>query len=260
MSELHVGAVREAAEPWLYVHRHNPSAAAALVCFPYAGGGASIFRDWSAALPQLELVAVQPPGRETRFRETALDSARAIAAPVAEALAASFAKPVALYGHSLGALVAFETARALEERWLRQPEAVFVSGCRAPHLPSVTRTFDLPRESLVEHLRAIGGTAPQVLASNELLDLMLPMLRGDLAAAEAYTYTPGEPLSAPIVACCGREDILAPPSQALEWERHTCAGFSLHLFAGGHFFLDSSRSELLTLLQVELARIMGRCP
>jgi medium-chain acyl-[acyl-carrier-protein] hydrolase len=260
MSELDVDVVREATEPWLYVHRHDAAAAATLVCFPYAGAGASIFRDWSAALPQLELVAVQPPGRETRFRESALDSAEAIAAPVAEAIAASRKKPIVLYGHSLGALVAFETARALEARGRCQPEAVFVSGCRAPHLPSVTRTFDLPRERLVEHLRAIGGTAPQVLASDELLDLMLPMLRCDLTAAEAYTYTPGERLAAPIVACCGREDILAPPSQAVEWGQHTHAGFSLHAFAGGHFFLDSNRSELLSVLRVELARIMDRCP
>jgi medium-chain acyl-[acyl-carrier-protein] hydrolase len=210
-----------------------------LLCFPYAGGGASAFRDWSAHLPaDVELCAIELPGRETRLREPAIASLPALIELLLAETAPLRTGRFALFGHSLGALVAFELARALRRRGEALPVSLFVSGCRAPQLGRECETpvGELDEPAFLALLREFAGTPEAVLRDRELLSLLLPTLRADFGLRDGYVCgdEPGLPL--PIVAFGGEDDAHVPISSLFDWRAQTQRSFALSRFAGRHFY------------------------
>ncbi|HEY0192907.1 MAG TPA: alpha/beta fold hydrolase, partial [Kofleriaceae bacterium] len=244
-------------QPWITRPQLHPGAALRLICLPYAGGGASVFRTWPAALPpQIEVWAIELPGRETRAREAPLASRRVLVQQLTEALMPRLHAPFAIYGHSMGSLLAFDLTRELRRRGGPRPEHLFMSGRRAPQLPEVVPMHDLPEPQLIERLRQLGGISDAVLAERELMDYFLPLLRADLSIVEAEPYTAAPPLDVPITALGGREDTRVPEADLTPWGEQTTGRFEHEMFDGGHFFLQQvGKPALLASLSRRLSRI-----
>ncbi|HEY7171226.1 MAG TPA: thioesterase domain-containing protein [Vicinamibacterales bacterium] len=236
--------------------RPNQAAALRLFCFPYAGMGASVFRSWTTEFPSnVELCFVQPPGRESRWSEQACVSIQDLAPAAAEALTPYLTLPFAFFGHSLGALTSFEVARVLRRRNLPQPRHLFVSAHRAPHLPNPHPPLrHLGDQQFVAEIAAQYNGIPQAVLENpDLIELMLPCLRADFTAFETYRHEAEPPLSCPITAFGGRSDPRVGEAEVAAWREHTSGAFECAQFAGDHFFLQSSRDALLTVVRREIA-------
>lgn len=252
-AEAHLAAGQ--ATDWLEVLRPVDAARLRLVLFPYAGGRPAAFRSWPLELPpDIEVVAVSYPGRGARLNETPVTRADALAARVAAALAPGLDVATAFFGHSMGALVAFETARALRREGLRQPVLLCPSGQAAPDLPVTEHPLHaLPDDDFLAALREMGGTPPEILASQELMTLLLPSLRADFELCERYAFAPEPPLDIPLVAFAGTHDPEAPESEVQRWSTHTTAPATLHRVAGGHFFLHDAEPVVCGMLAEALA-------
>ena len=240
---------------WIAVPAPNPAAQLRLVCFPYAGAGASIFSSWPQALPSdVEMWAVQMPGRETRLGERPLTRLEGVLERCAEAVLPRMDRPFVFFGHSLGATVAFEIARRFcrDHRW--PLVRLIVSGRTAPQLPSVEPPIShLPDEQLVSELRRFAGTPEEVLQDPEMMELFLPLLRADFYLSETYVYQRDAPLGVPISAYGGDGDEWVAPAALEPWREHTIAAFRQVIFKGGHLFLNENRAAVLS----ELARELG---
>jgi pyochelin biosynthesis protein PchC len=240
-----------APERWLRTLLSAPDRTLQLFCLPHAGGTASFFAPLAAAVGRLpaggvEVVAVQYPGRHERFGEPCFEDLRELAAAVAQVLAPrASAAPFALFGHSMGATVAFEAALLLESRNL-VATTLFASGRTAPGAP---RKLAEPTDdrSLVANLRKMGVTDSRLLEDPDLLELVLPAIRADYTAVRDYRFEGGANLRSPITALVGDEDEFVSVEDARGWRQHTDAGFELRVFPGGHFFL-AEHSEALAAL------------
>jgi surfactin synthase thioesterase subunit len=217
-----------------------------------------VFRSWAELLPaDVDVWAVQAPGRARRLREPPLERIELIVDEVLTAVAPDVDVPMVVFGHSMGALVAFELARALRRHELPEPAQVFVSGHQAPHLPPVEPpTQGLPDEAFLERLRRLDGMPEEVLQHQELMAVFLPLLRADFAAAEAYEYRDEPPLSCGITAFGGRGDRLVLPEQLEAWRVHTIGCFDVHLLPGGHFFLHHSAPTLLAVIARDVEHLL----
>ena len=222
-----------------------------LFCLPYAGGGAQIYRNYGQALPaEVEVCAVQLPGREKRFLEPALESVDAIVDKLAPVIAREGNLPYAFFGHSLGALVAFELVRRLRREGQPLPFRLFASGHRAPHAPDPDPPIrDLPDEEFIEELRGLNGTPQGVLDSPELLALVLPMLRADFTAAETYSYRGDAAIPCPITALGGSSDDMISLEALQGWGQHTSGDFEFHVLEGDHFFIHQRHEEVMQILR-----------
>ncbi|MFI6154525.1 thioesterase II family protein [Kitasatospora sp. NPDC051170] len=250
-----------AAESSLWVRRFpEPAATAAsgsplrLLCLPHAGGSASAFRSWAAAAgPDVEVLALQYPGRQDRYREPAVaDLARLAGLALPAVRAAVGEGRYALFGHSMGALLAFELTRRLE-REDRPPELLTVSGRRAPSTRRDGEFAHLTDDrALAAHLGSLSGTDPRLLADEEALGMILPAVRADLTAVDTYRPGPDALVAAPILALTGDADPWVTPAEAAAWQHHTTATFELRTYPGGHFYLDGRQRELLALLDDRL--------
>jgi surfactin synthase thioesterase subunit len=231
-----------------------------LFCFPYAGRGPSIFRTWNDDLPaEVEVYPVQIPGRESRLGETPFVRLSPLVERLLETLSPRLNMPFAFFGHSMGALISFELARRLRKQNSPSPIQMFVSGHRAPHLPiSHFRLHHLPEPALLQGLRHLNGTPEQVLQNAELVELLLPIVRADLAICENYQYQPEDPLDCPIAAFGGLQDSMVSPDDLASWHAQTTRPFTLNLYPGDHFFLHSARDSLLSTLFQKLQRLL--CP
>src|SRR5215213_1036394 len=246
---------KESATPWLAPFGASPRSRVRLFCFPYAGGAAHVFRQWPQRLPaDVEVCAVQPPGRGSRMRERPFTSLTELVAAAARALRPFMDRPFAFYGHSMGAAVGYELARRLREEGQAGPSHLFVSGSRAPQLPDTHgATYDLPEPEFVEELRRLKGTPAEVLDNAELLQIMLPLLRADFAAIQTYRYAEGPPLVCPLTAVGGLEDEDVKPEHLAPWRELTTGEFSLHMLPGDHFFLHTARDMLLEIITRQLS-------
>jgi medium-chain acyl-[acyl-carrier-protein] hydrolase len=246
--------------------RPNPAARLRLFCLPFAGGGASAYRLWSAGLPSwIEVCPIQPPGREDRYREPPFTSLTALARLLARELAPYLDKPFVIFGHSMGALVAFEIARALRQSQMPAPLALLPAAYPAPHLPLARAPIHhLPDADFIEEMRRMQGTPAAVLENRELMDFVLPILRADFQACDTYVCAPERPLDCPFVAYGGTDDGEVTEPALEQWRAQTCAAFERRMFPGTHFFVQAHRELLLaditarlTALTAQPARIMS---
>ena len=242
--------------PWILRPRPQPAAVLRLVCFPYAGGGASVFRTWPDGLPaNVEVWAVELPGRETRSRDRLLYARSELVAQLADAVAPQLQAPFVLYGHSLGAVIAFHFARELRRRGCTAPAHLFVSGRQAPQLAEPAPMHGLPDAQLLDRLHRLGGIPDAVLAEPELVAYFLPLLRADISVVEAEGYVDEPPLSCPITALGGLADDKAGGAELDAWAAQTRAGFAREMFPGGHFFIQTSRAAFLGSLARRLTHV-----
>jgi medium-chain acyl-[acyl-carrier-protein] hydrolase len=190
------------------------------------------------------------------MRERPFTNLFALVEQLAENLLPYFDKPFAFFGHSMGAMIAFELTRRLRETSGKQPVHLFVSGRRAPQIPGEDEaTYNLPDGELVEELRRLNGTPKEVLDNPELMQIMLPFLRADFEIVQTYAYSHGEPLTCPITAYGGMEDHEEHRAMLEGWREQTTADFILRMLPGDHFFLHSSEALLLKTLAQELEKI-----
>jgi medium-chain acyl-[acyl-carrier-protein] hydrolase len=245
--------------PWFVKHRSRPGGVLRLFCFPYAGGGALAYHQWWRELPpEIDVVPVELPGRGHRMREPARRSFPGLISEIEAAISPHLDIDFALFGHSMGATIAFELVRQLRRRGLPQPRLLIVSGRRAPQLPADDPpTYNLPEAEFIAELHKLNGTPKEVLDSQELMSLMLPLLRADFELIQTYQFTPDAPLSCPISAYGGTEDSELPRNRLLPWREQTTGEFSLRMLTGDHFFLRSSQTELLRLISRDLIRVMN---
>jgi medium-chain acyl-[acyl-carrier-protein] hydrolase len=240
----------------LAVWSDPPARSVHLVCVPHAGSGAAAFRSWRDALPEdVALLAARLPGRESRLAEPPHESMAAVVDELVAALRPLASEPIALLGQCSGALIAFEVARELRRRSLPAPVHLFALGIGPPRPQSAPAGGPARTTSLGEvegQLRALGGTDPEILGSPEMIELLAPILRADLAVYESFAYTDEEPLATPVAAFIGEDDALVDSTTALEWRNETTKRFSLHVLPGSHF-LDKSW-DLVPLLAGALLR------
>jgi len=231
---------------WFPAPRPGLDPSLRLICFPYAGAGVAVFRAWLDGLPDtIEMRVAQLPGRASRLREARFERTPPLIETMAEVLCPLLDQPFAFFGHSLGAILAFEVTRSLRRRGFA-PAHLFVSGNIAPDLPCPAPLIhQLPDDAFLSELRNLHGMPQAVLDSKELLDLMLPVVRSDFTLLETYKYEPQAPLACPITAYAGLEDPRTSEEGMERWRAQTVGSFDLVMVPGDHFFLETARPLLV---------------
>lgn len=242
---------------WARVPPGDGSARLRLFCIPHAGGSASAFSGWDQGLPlDVQVCPVQLPGRQNRLAEVPFTRMESLVAALAAVLAKCDDLPFVLLGHSMGGLAAFELARELRRIGAPPPAALVATGCRAPHLPAGTpRIAALSDADFVSALRRFNGIPDGILDQPELVELLMPALRADFALCEAYRFHPAPQLDCPIFAYGGKNVGDVRFDQLAPWHVHTTGPFRIRTFAGGHFFIDESRTEVLAALGEDLSNV-----
>ena len=238
------------------IRRFHPSdAEVRLVCFPHAGGAASYYFPVSRQLSSVaDVLAVQYPGRQERRREPGLRSVAQLADLLAEELRPWTDRPLAFFGHSMGALLGYEVARRLEQTGVRLL-VLFASGRGAPSCRRDEGVHLRDDRGLVDKVRELGGTNSTLLDDPEMMEVLLPAIRADYEAVETYRHVPGPPLSCPVVAFTGDADPQVTLAEAERWREHTSAGFELHTYPGGHFYLDTHAADVLGKVSARLGAV-----
>jgi len=244
--------------PWFKVYEPRSNDFLRLFCFPYAGGGASVFRSWSKTLPPtVEIFALQLPGREDRFREPPFTRLESLVRELVQVLIPHLDKPFAFWGHSMGGVVAFEVVRQLRRQHGLNPVHLFVSGCAGPHLMNTNKPIhQLPESEFLAALRRRYGDSNDVLKSPELLELTLPTLRADLTLFETYRYSIEPPLDVPISVFGGLQDPGISRDRLEAWRVQTRASFELQMFPGDHFFFNTAQTHLLQIFNRKLEQLV----
>ncbi|WP_086860553.1 thioesterase II family protein [Streptomyces milbemycinicus] len=210
-----------------------------LVCFPHAGGSASFFYSWSDSLPtDVELLSVQYPGRQERLTEPCVENMDELVAGITHSLSRFLDHPFVLFGHSMGASVAFEVSRQLERAFGVSPRMLYVSGQEAPHTPMRREPVSDDDEALLSEIRRINGGNAETLDDPDLRDLALPAIRADFRLLEAYRPQPVRSISAPITSYVGDQDADVDFDSARAWAQATRGTFRFQTFPGGHFYLS----------------------
>jgi acyl transferase domain-containing protein/surfactin synthase thioesterase subunit len=241
---------------WIVCRHPRTQPKLRLFCIPYAGAGASIFRTWAESLPvEIEVCALQLPGREDRLGESPCTRIAPLVQTLVPILQPYLDLPFTFFGHSMGALVSFELARELRRQNCPSPSQLFVSALRAPQFPDLNLPIHrLPEPKFTEALQQLKGTPEGVLQNADLMQLLSPTIRADLAIAENYIYSAQDPLPCSITAFGGQEDPLVRPEELAGWQEQTQGSFRLQLFPSDHFFVHHDRAELLKAIAEELAQ------
>lgn len=243
------------ADGWVVAPPRPDPPAVRLFCLPYVGGAASVYAAWDGAFGEhVEVCPIELPGHWARLRETAFTGLDPLVDALASALVDELDVPYALFGHSMGSLLAFELARELRRRHAREPVALFVSGGQGPRLPRRRPPLhDASDEQIVARLRAIGGLPDEISEEPELLRRVMPTLRADFAVCETYEYRAGRPLDCPVVAFAGRDDHEVPPARVASWLEETTGRFDYHVLPGGHFFVRTEQAAVFDMIQGRLS-------
>jgi medium-chain acyl-[acyl-carrier-protein] hydrolase len=253
-----MAASAKTGDPWIVRPKPSPAPALRVFCFPYAGLGVSVFRPWPAAFPpNVELVLMQPPGREGRWSEKPYLDMSTFAGSATDALLPYLDVPFVFFGHSLGALVSFEVARRLRRHRRAQPLHLFVSAHRAAQLPNPhpeIRGFS-DREFIDQICRQYGGIPQAVLDSPDLIELMLPCLRADFNVFETYRYSDEAPLACSMTAFGGTRDRRVSEPEVAAWREQTTGDFRCQMFEGGHFFFQDRRDDVLDSIKRDLVGV-----
>lgn len=235
---------------WIIAQATERSPAQRLICFPFAGGGERIFAGWGAAIGAgTQVCAVRLPGRDSRIAEAPATSMSAIVGPIVDAIASRGDVPFALFGHSMGAYIALEVARTLRRASLPTPVHLVVSAAAPPTRRRERRYHRLPDRELAEVLLEMGGTSKEVIASRELMELFVPVIRADFELCETHHFTAGPALDCPITAFGGGKDEQVDVELLDAWREQTTARFAMHVFDGGHLFLETCRAKVLDTLR-----------
>lgn len=243
--------VADGSDLWLRRFHPAPTAPARLVCFPHAGGSASFYLPVSAALESdCDVVALQYPGRQDRRHEPNVEDIGALADRIAPVLEPLFDRPVVFFGHSMGAILAFEVTRRLADRG-HTPAKLFASGRRAPSTRRTENVHQRDDNGIVAEMKAMSGTDAQVLGDEELLRMVLPAIRSDYRAIETYAPVDAT-VDCPITALVGDADPKTTVPEAEAWNAHTTATFELRVFNGGHFFLSPRAAEVIAVVREAL--------
>ncbi|WP_018657896.1 thioesterase II family protein [Actinomadura flavalba] len=237
---------------WFRCPEPRPWAALRLFCLPHAGGSAVAYRPWVKEIsPAVEVQAVQYPGRADRMGDALVSDAGQLARLIAGAMAPLMDRPAALFGHSMGAVLAYEVTRLLEERGHR-PLHLFASGTRPPHARGDREDVPIWQrddDGVVAAMAELGGTDADALRDPELRELVLPYVRNDFRLIEEYEHRPGHRLAVPVTAFAGTADTHAGPDQVAAWAEVTEGPFALRVFEGDHFFLVPRQSGVLAEIQ-----------
>ncbi|TWF95479.1 thioesterase II family protein [Saccharopolyspora dendranthemae] len=244
---------------WFRRFHPRPDAEVALVCLPHAGGAAGTYFSLSQRLSEdADVISAQYPGRQDRLREPCLESVRELASGAAPELDQLIAgRPFVLFGHSMGAAIAFELALSRRRDRARAPHALFLSGRGAPGRGIDRGIRLLDDDGLIAEVRRLAGTDSLVLDEPELVRLALPSLRADYAAAETYDPGPGAVVDSDVVALTGDADDNVGIDDAEHWREHTTGAFDLQVFEGGHFFLNDHEPRIAELLGTALRGARG---
>jgi medium-chain acyl-[acyl-carrier-protein] hydrolase len=237
----------------------SPQPVFRLICVPYAGAGVSVFHNWVDSLGEgVEVCAVQLAGRDTQTGLPPFRRVTALVDSLVTSLDFSFDLPFAIFGHSLGGLIAFELARALRAHDKPAPRHLFLSACRAPGRPGPWPMHHLPEDAFVRELRTrYDGIPSAILRDPELLRHFLPVLRADMEMVETWRDAGGAPFDFPLTAFCGTEDREIARVDVEPWNEQTGARTDLHMINGNHFFVNTARADVLRVIARHLERYCG---
>ena len=244
----------DSARPWVVASPTAGAIAIRLFCFPPAGSGVAVYRTWAPMLGHgVQLCSILPPGREIRFGEEPIADFGEMVTAASAAIQPWAGEPYALFGHSLGSLVAYEVARRLTALDL-QPAHLFVSGHDSPGQASRRAPIaHLPEQEFLQGLIALGGTSPEIAEARELLALLLPMLRADFTLAESYHPLPGPRLSCAVTALCGEADPWVDSAGLAAWRAVTTGIFESAVLPGDHFYLMPSGQQIVAQINSRIA-------
>ncbi|MEU5216463.1 alpha/beta fold hydrolase [Streptomyces sp. NPDC020807] len=244
-------ATATCSQQWIRRYHPKPERRITLVALPHAGGSASYFHPLSKGLgPDVEMLAVQYPGRQERRHEAPVEDIGELADRIMESLM-PWDGPIALFGHSMGATVAFEVARRCEAAGA-PPAALIVSARRAPSAVRDERYHELDDDAMLREMKVLGGSDAALSLDEELVRLTLPVLRSDFRAVSAYRCADPTPLTCPVTALVGAADPRVSADEVRLWSRHTTGPFQLKVFSGGHFYLADHQQAVTDLIRTTL--------
>jgi medium-chain acyl-[acyl-carrier-protein] hydrolase len=243
---------------WVRPLKLNPNPQLRLFCFPHAGGGASLFRLWHKSLPAaIEVCPIQLPGRESRVRERPYTDLIEMVEDLYRVLLPALDFPFVFFGHSLGALVAFELSRLIRKRDGILPAHLIVAACPAPHSPDQhPPVHHLPRREFIDSLKQMEGTPEEVFKDPGLIDFFLPLLRADFTVYETYLYYRDTPLDCPISAYGGLGDDGVTEESLRQWGDQTNSTFIKRMFPGNHYFLRDNPRELFQAVLKDVSKLL----
>lgn len=241
-------------DQWIRRYHQAPDSSVQLVCFPHAGGSASFYFPVSAALwPAVEVLAVQYPGRQDRRAEPNISSIPKLADKIFAAVRPLAERPLAFFGHSMGAVLAYEVALRLEAAGAEPLSRLYVSGRRAPSCYRLESVHQQTDEGMIAELRRLSGTSSGLLSDPETMEMILPALRSDYLAIETYRDSTCRSVAAPITVIIGDNDPKVTLDEAKAWAGHSTGPFDMRVFPGGHFYLVDQSSQVIQLISADLA-------
>jgi medium-chain acyl-[acyl-carrier-protein] hydrolase len=221
-----------------------------LICFPFAGGGANVYRFWpSLIVKHVDVCAISLPGRESRILEKNVSNSDEVCnAIVAELIANYWHKPLVFFGHSMGSMLAYEVAIKLQEDYGWIPKLLIASGRQAPHKKIGGNFHQQPDDIFINELKRLNGTPSAIFEDAEMRKIVLSILRADYTLLETYRMKANTLLRAPIVTCCGMDDPEVEVYDMAFWSELTAIGCTHHTFDGDHFYLNANVQALTQLI------------
>lgn len=241
-------------DKWVRRFHPAPAAPVRLISLPHAGGSASFLFPLSQALaPAVEVWTIQYPGRQDRRTERGFDSIEELADAIFAVLRPGLDKPTALFGHSMGAMLAYELAVRFEREAGTSPVHVFASGRRAPSCHRDENVHTRDDAGVLAELRKLAGTDPRVLGDDEIIQMIMPAVRSDYKAVETYRHRDRGPLSCPVTVLTGDSDPMITLDEAQAWAKHTTGPCEVKVLPGGHFFLVDQAPAVIREIRTRLA-------